>query len=532
MRRLTVISIFVLAVLLSGFLSGLPFMIVAPVNAQGVLSFEVVFTVGVGDQGIHYEGAGKPETLVWGPAALAIGPDGSFWIADTPGNRLLHYTAKGLKVGTIDLTDMVVAASDLKITTSNILVLDTAAMSPKVVRLALDGTLLASYAIPSDHDLGHGLSGIAVGDQGEILLERADGAFVSQLVDASGKVALAPLDSYIHHGRAYAARPADLNSSDKVRGHITVGTTTIQVEVPHTLGGLRILGVNSDESLYVIVDELETAKTLQVDETVRHYDVKGQLLGMSRIPIAEQYTYVAHALVVGPDSAVYAALTRADHVEIVRLKFSQQLEPILPPAPTVQNTQQGAAPQSCVYRDTMIYNAWFYLSNSKYLSSTNTDGACSGRGKPHYLGGAGTYSSVPYDWGGADTVAGFNGYMYPSTYQAGDIDTAASENCSRGVDCSGYVQQIWQLAYPPKYSTCTLPNVSTLLASTNNLVRGDIMNRCGVHTALFSDFQPNGMDSYEATTYSNYDRVVYMFSNWSRFSGYEPRKFNNVCPGS
>lgn len=526
MRRLKLISMFVLAVLLLGFSAGLPFMLATPVDAQGVASFEVVFTVGVGDQGIHYEGAGKSETLVWGPTAFTVAPDGSFWIADTPANRLLHYTSTGRRLGVIDLAGKVVGVNDLGVTASNILILDTAAMSPKVFRLALDGTLLASYDVPSDYGLGQGLSGIAIGDQGQILIERYGGASVSQLVDANGRLAPTPLNGYPYGGKLYAARPADLNSQEKSRGHITVDDRTIPVAVAHTLGGLCILGVYGDGSFYVTVEELETSTELHVDQTVRHYDATGKLLGSARVPIADRYTHVAHSLAVGPDSAVYAALTRPDHLDIVRLKFRERLESILPAGTSMKSVQNGV-PLTCVARGTMAWNAWLYLGNSKYLSSTNTDGACSGRGKPRYLGGAGTYWSVPYDWNGFDSVDGFNSYMDPNTYQAGD-NNDTDESCSKGVDCSGYVSRIWQL--PSKYGTCTLRNISTLLPSTNNLLTGDIMNRCLVHTVLFTDFQTNGMNAYESTTYNSYDRVVWMFSNWSRFNGYQPRRYNNVCP--
>jgi len=527
MRRFELISMFVLVILLLGFSAGLPFILATPVDAQGAASFEVVFTVGVGDQGIHYEGVGKSETLVWGPTAFTIAPDGSFWIADTPANRLLHYTATGVRLGVVDLAGKVVGANDLGVTTSNILVLDTAAMSPKVVRLALNGALLASYNVPSDHDLGHGLSGIAIGDQGQILIERYGGASVSQFVDANGRLVPTPLTGYPYGGKLYAARPADLNSQKKSQGHIIVGDRTIPVVVARTLGGLRFLGANRDGSFYVIVEELETSSELHVDQTVRHYDATGKLLGSARVPIADQYTYVAHGLAVGPDSAVYAALTRPDHLKIVRLKFREHLDSILPSASSGKSVQKEFSIQSCIARGTMMWNAWLYVGNSKYLSSTNTDGECSGRGKPRYLGGAGTYWSVPYDWGGWDTVDGFNSYMDPNTYQAGDNNTT-DESCSKGVDCSGYVSRIWQLS--SKHGTCTLQNVSTLLTSTNNLLSGDIMNRCLVHTVLFTDFQPNGMNAYESTTYNSYDRVVWGFSNWSRFNGYQPRRYNNVCP--
>lgn len=62
----------------------------APVSAQDGNTHEIVFTIPVGKEGVQYEGENVPEMLTWGPAAFTVAPDGSFWIADTVGNRLLH----------------------------------------------------------------------------------------------------------------------------------------------------------------------------------------------------------------------------------------------------------------------------------------------------------------------------------------------------------------------------------------------------------------------------------------------------------
>lgn len=179
----------------------------------------------------------------------------------------------------------------------------------------------------------------------------------------------------------------------------------------------------------------------------------------------------------------------------------------------------------------MISTAQGYLNNSKYFSSTNTDGSCAGRTKPHYITGAGTYSSVPYDYGGFDSVSGFNGYMSPGTSQAGDADSTeeTNPNCAKGVDCSGYVSRAWQLT--GKLGTCGLEGVSTQLSSTSQLLRGDIMNKCLEHTMIFSSFNGStGFYDYESTTMNNYDRVISYTSTWSRVSTYLPRRYNNVCP--
>jgi len=315
-------------------------------------------------------------------------------------------------------------------------------------------------------------------------------------------------------------------AEDTTRGYITAGDRRIEVTVTNSLGGLRILGFNPDGSFYVIAEEV-VGSPIQVDQTVRHYNVAGELLGLARVPLAEHYTYVAQGLAVGPDGAVYALVTRPDRVEVQRLRFSKELKPILPAAPVETSAQESEgkaiAPLSCRSRDTMISIASGYVGNSKYLNSTNTDGNCPGRCKPRYIGGPGTYASVAYDWGGWDTVSAYNSYMDPNTYKAGDAPrtgcAATVEDCSKGTDCSGFVSRAWDLS--SRRRTCTwgsypgLESVSCQLKGNSCLQKGDILVKCDVHVVLVHIHGTNGVYAYESTTYNAYDRVVYLFSSWS-----------------
>jgi len=519
-----------LGVLLIGMLSAA---VVQPGVSGGRMG-EVVFTIPAGPEGVQYEGGDAPETLRWGPAAFTVAPDGSFWVADTVGNRLLHYSPQGDLLGRIGLEPyQVVGVGDLEATASDVFVLDVAATTPRMLRLALDGSLLAGYELPENLSLAGGLSGIALGDQGEVWIEREGGALVSQLVDTKGRVTGVELAGYLRGGRLYSARPADLTAGDSRQGTVIAGSVRIQVKVSNVLAGLRFLGVSPDGSFYVITEEMVSYPAIQVDQVVRHYGASGKLLGLARVALAEQYTHVAQNLAIGPDGAVYALITRPDHLEVQRLGFSAKLRPILPSMPVWRIPPKEAdgsqVPQACRQRSAMINTAVGYVNNSKYLSATNTDGPCPGREKPRYIAGAGTYPSVAYDWGGWDTVSGYNGSMHPNTLQAGDIPRTAKtvEQCSRGTDCSGFVSRCWSLPY--KHSTRMLPNISCQLKSTSCLIQGDIMNNYDEHVVLFRSFARNGFNGYESTTLNGSDRVVSLYHTWSSMSGYVPRRYCNVC---
>ncbi|MFH1906410.1 MAG: hypothetical protein ABIL11_03350 [Chloroflexota bacterium] len=495
---------------------------------------EILFSIPVGDDGIHYAEDG-PDMYRWGPAAITVAPDGSFWIADTAGNRLLHYDLKGVLLDKISMEDLVVGASDIEVTSREIWVLGEASQPPKIVHMALDGKNLGIYELPKGLHLEDGLSGIALGEDNQVLIVRESDK-LTQFLTADGKVDLEPLEGYVDGGKIYTAQLVDWQSGGTSHGFITAGDIRIEVNVTNELVGLRVLGTHPDGSFFVIVDELVTIEgALRVDQTVWHYNPFGELLGKARVPLAEQYVNVAHGLAIGPDGAVYALITKPDHAEVQRLRFSPELKPILPVPPAEDakdNTEPlGNALTTCRSRDTMMSTASGYTSNYRYLNNTNINGSCSGRGKPRYLGSAGNYYSVSYDWGGFDAVSAWNNFM-ANNNQAGDIDTHGAEPCSKGVDCSGFVSRVWGL--PEQYGTCSLETISTVI-SRSQLLRGDIMNRCYPiprHVILFSSFSSDGkgMLGYESTTHNERDRVAYTYRPWTGISDYVPRKYNSVCP--
>jgi len=525
-----------LAVLLSllAFLLGIPkvtSLVYAQDNGQ---SHDVLFTIPAGDEGIHYSGTENPDMLTWGPAAITAAPDSSIWITDTAGNQLLHYDPTGTLLDKINIDAFVVGAVDIEVTSKDIWLLDEASEPPKIVRIPLNGKNPRTYELPEGLRREDGLSGIALGEGNQILVELEGGSKLTRFLSSEGKVNPQPMAGYLYGGKVYKAQPADLQSSNASHGLIISDNKHIEVTVDHKLGGLRLLGRYTDSTIFVIVDELADAGALQVDQTVRHYDAAGKLLGVARIALSDQYTSVSHGLALGADGAVYALITRPDHAEVQRLQFKEGIIPILPTSPVINAEENGLSSSesllACRDRNTMISVASGYSGNYRSLNNTNINGSCANRTKPRYLGSAGSYWSVSYDWDGFDTVSGWNNYM-ASNYQAGDIDTSGNEGCSRGVDCSGYVSRIWGLT--SKYGTCGLDGISTQLSSTSQLIKGDIMNRCSPtprHTILFSSFASNGMYGYESTTYNNYDRVVNIYRAWSDISNYVPRRYTNACP--
>jgi hypothetical protein len=232
---------------------------------------------------------------------------------------------------------------------------------------------------------------------------------------------------------------------------------------------------------------------------------------------------------------IVAFVTRKNQPALAkRLEFKPQLDPILPKITFTPSAPAPSVPASCRTRSQMLETAKQYYNNQTQLSAGNLDGDCGARKKPRYFHAAGVYPSVPYNWGGFDTVIEFRTAM-SAGMQAGNVHTCRNSNCveacSRGIDCSGFVSRVWGAGHE---QTSTLPNISDAV-NILELRPGDVLNLQNRHVVVFEkfageDLQGNGTWIYEATT-NNYDRVINRQTNWRRWLGYAARRYKRVCAG-
>jgi hypothetical protein len=515
--------------------------------------YEEVFSVPIGPGSIEYSPE-QGESLRWGPKALAVAPDGTFVIANTFANTLLRYDATGNLLQTIDTSTIAQGILDVKVTNAGIFALDGAAPVPTVLHFNPQGKLVAKHEVPPG--LWDSLTGLVLSENGKLLLE-ADTKVKHQLLDSTGKRAEKAIPGLTAAGRLLTVQSPDWSKgADRSRGGINVGSKRIDISVRNVLASPRLLEGTSRNSFFALIDELMTGEdgTLKIDQVVRHYDVDGALLGMARFPLMEQFTPVDHPIAVGRDGSVYALLTKVDNVAVVRLSFSSTLSSVLPVQRHVREAVVGKdqsisarihsrgqviALSACtIHRNTIGNNAAGYTGNSKSLNSTNTDGPCTGRGKPRYITGSGSYVNVAYDWGGNDNVSEYNTKM-DQNYKAGDIDTInptnstvgspGTENCSAGTDCSGLVSRSWGKPASPKYGTTTLSEISVSAGNSWDTKKGDAMNKVGSHTRLINTQDSTGAYAWESTTDGGVDRVIYRKLAWTNYANYEARRFSDVC---
>lgn len=506
-------------------------------RAQQQTTYDVVASVFIGDDGLQYSSAPNEEVLVWGPSSLVVDDQGQFWIGTAVTKEVVRVSSEGKVVERIGLGDNTVGLDDFTINSSGIWVLDTASLEQQVRLFDRAGGLAGAQVLPPELTRSAGVTGMEK-DPADESIYLTGGTNVSALI--ADKLGTLESPSKLS-GRTFGGFPYLVSTDVPAAGEIFANSAkvttpygSVRIRVKNSLAGISILSASPEFGLYVLVTEMDPlSPVIKVDEVVQHFDMStGLLIGLARVPLQERYTFVEHGTAVGPDGSVFSLITRANSIDIVRLGFASRIEPIIVSAPGGLTRSAigiaGYGTMACsIARTTIINTANSFASNSVSLNSTNTDGGCPGRGKPRYIGGAGTYSSVPYDWDGFDTPSGYNAFM-GQNYQAGDINTAGAEGCSKGVDCSGLVSRAWGLT--SKYGTYTLETVSSVI-SRSALQQGDILNLAGTHTVIFRwNGSYNQVNVIESTTTNNLDRVYAGSWDWSRFNGYTSRKYNNVCP--
>ncbi len=504
-------------------------------------SNELAFSLPIGgSDGLTYFG-GRVDMQLNGPNAFDIGPDGTFWISDNEAKRVRRYSPGGKLLDTVDLTVEVVGIADLEVDADSLAVLDLAAVNPGVFIKEFATQQSSTIEFPKELLMRDGVPYISVSgltrDSAKNLMVEIDGGHrLGQITKALGnKLEFSSVGSLPWNGRTFEARGGTLASGD-LSGEIIVNGREIVVEPApgNFVGTVKILDVGRLGDFWALVDEVGLAGDVaKVTQTVRHYNVAGVLKESATVPISERVVHVNDGVQIGPDGKAYALVPRKTSVDILNLVFTSSNKiPIghfqpksLPDGPVSLEDITPINHMTCG-DTTHVTDTWnSYHNYVGLLSNANINGSCSGRTKPRYLGGVGYYASIPYDWGGFVTVSGFNSDMIQNR-QAGDITSTGVAECSRGVDCSGYVSRVWQ--HTSKYSTQSLGSVSHAVTSFGALVLWDIFNSPGNHTVMFIGFQENSFAGSESTTTNSYDRVVYRSIPWTYINGYQFRRSNKL----
>jgi hypothetical protein len=109
---------------------------------------------------------------------------------------------------------------------------------------------------------------------------------------------------------------------------------------------------------------------------------------------------------------------------------------------------------------------------------------------------------LPYDWGGADSIPEFKTRLERG-YAAGNIGGTfwadGAERVTAGVDCSGFVSNVWKLA--THIPTSKLDGFTTPVAELDKMRVGDALLLKGVHVVLYREqVMPDGASLYLRVT--------------------------------
>lgn len=308
--------------------------------------YETLFSISAGTRGILKYTTPSCCANIEGPNAIAVLSDNSFLISDLLGRRLLKFDLEGRLQQTIKLYELGIGyVRDMRVKGDEIFLLETSYQNFRVHRLTLDGKLIASEKIPyqfpvdaqkPENTLEGGLTGIAIDCKGRIILE-VFGGFklfpLSEVQKQNDPNLIA--QGLLCNGRRFFVSTPGLWKDPQV----TAGDTIYQTKLSEGLGGLQFLDVFEDGSIYLVRDDVMPINPIKVDKTVHYIDETGVVGGVARVPLSEFYYPIMRNAAVSQNGEVFALLPRPDSLDVIRLNFYHELEPLIPGAAVPQITK-------------------------------------------------------------------------------------------------------------------------------------------------------------------------------------------------
>jgi hypothetical protein len=182
------------------------------------------------------------------------------------------------------------------------------------------------------------------------------------------------------------------------------------------------------------------------------------------------------------------------------------------------------APAGAVPREDVMANASAFATHTWTMTEANTRADCSDDYESDYS--PGTYTGLPYDWGGYMDIAEFDAQIADG-YGAGSHSWHGTLECTAGLDCSGFVSMTLEAGH---YTTSTFPDVSTEI-DWDELQRGDMIDDAGSHMVLFAHFAQDGSPVFWESS-GSYGVHVNNSGGWGYVDGYVPYRFDDIVDGS
>ncbi|MDP2315191.1 MAG: MYXO-CTERM sorting domain-containing protein [Pseudomonadota bacterium] len=180
-----------------------------------------------------------------------------------------------------------------------------------------------------------------------------------------------------------------------------------------------------------------------------------------------------------------------------------------------------AIPREDVLDNAARYASHVWASSNANQYATCTDGDYESDYPP------GTYTGLPYDWGGYVTLDEFDAQL-DDGYGAGSHSWHGILSCTTGVDCSGFVSMVWETDH---YSTSSFGGGPTSEVSWSHIERGDAVNDPGSHMVLYTHETDAGWPVFYEASGSAEKVRLNATSGWSYVDGYQPIRYDDIDDG-
>ncbi len=226
----------------------------------------------------------------------------------------------------------------MRVKGSEIFLLETSYQRYNVHHLSLDGALISRDEIPylfpidaQDQDLRleNGLTGIAIDCEDNVILEVAGGSGLLPLSEVQRR---SDFDS-ITQGYSCGGKRYQVISTNPLQiPQISAGNVIYETSLTNGLGGLSFLDVLPDGGFYLVRSDVLDDPIFRVDTSVHYVGADGIVKGAARIPNSEFYIYPNRIMAISPKGEVFVLLPQLHSVDILRLNFYSQIEPLVPGA--------------------------------------------------------------------------------------------------------------------------------------------------------------------------------------------------------
>ncbi len=179
----------------------------------------------------------------------------------------------------------------------------------------------------------------------------------------------------------------------------------------------------------------------------------------------------------------------------------------------------GATSALAIDRGEVMARAKAFAWHPWTATSQNMTASCSASYASDYV--VGDFVGLPYDWGGHMSLFQFDQRILAGQ-GAGSYPEDGILDCTAGLDCSGFVSQVFQSGH---YTTSSMDQIASEI-SVASMLPGDIFNEAGFHVAMLERFLADGSPVFvESIGYNVHYNAT---GGWAHVSGYIPRRYQSI----